>query len=155
MIQLAPMSAAAATSPDDAVLVQRSLTDGPSAFSEIVARYQALVCSLTYNATGSLSRSEDLAQEVFVTAWKELRQLREPEKLRPGLCGSARRLTANTRRREGREPICAAEELADEHHVSAPGPVEEAISREEEAILWRSLETHSGHLSRAAHPLLP
>ena len=141
MIQLAPMSAAAATSPDDAVLVQRSLTDGPSAFSEIVARYQALVCSLTYNATGSLSRSEDLAQEVFVTAWKELRQLREPEKLRPWLCGIARRLTANTRRREGREPICAAEELADEHHVSAPGPVEEAISREEEAILWRSLES--------------
>lgn len=140
MIQLAPMSATAATSPDDAVLVQRSLTDGPSAFSEIVARYQALVCSLTYNATGNLSRSEDLAQEVFVTAWKELRQLREPEKLRPWLCGIARRLTANTRRREGREPVCAAEELADEHQVSTPGPLEEAISREEEAILWRSLE---------------
>lgn len=140
MIHLAPMSAAAATSPDDAVLVQRSLADGPSAFSEIVVRYQALVCSLTYSATGSLSRSEDLAQEVFVTAWKELRQLREPEKLRPWLCGIARRLTANTRRREGREPVCAAEELADEHHATAPGPVEETISREEEAILWRSLE---------------
>jgi RNA polymerase sigma factor (sigma-70 family) len=140
MIHLAPMPTAAATSPDDAVLVQRSLADGPSAFSEIVARYQALVCSLTYNATGSLSRSEDLAQEVFVTAWKELRQLREPEKLRPWLCGIARRLTANTRRREGREPVCAAEELADEHHTATPGPVEEAISREEEAILWRSLE---------------
>lgn len=134
------MPTAAATSLDDAALVQRSLADGPSAFSEIVARYQALVCSLTYNATGSLSRSEDLAQEVFVTAWKELRQLREPEKLRPWLCGIARRLTANTRRREGREPVCAAEELADEHHAPAPGPVEEAISREEEAILWRSLE---------------
>ncbi|HSI11310.1 MAG TPA: sigma-70 family RNA polymerase sigma factor [Chthoniobacter sp.] len=134
------MPTAAATSPDDALLVQRSLTDGSSAFSEIVTRYQALICSVTYNATGSLSRSEDLAQEVFVTAWKELRQLREPEKLRPWLCGIARRLTANTRRREDREPICSAEELADDHHASLPGPVEEAISREEEAILWRSLE---------------
>ena len=126
--------------PSDADLVQRSLTGGTPAFSEIVARYQTLVCSLTYNATGSLSRSEDLAQEVFLKAWKELRQLREPAKLRPWLCGIARRLTANTRRREGREPVCAAEELEDEHHAAGPGPVEQTISREEEAILWRSLE---------------
>src|SRR5688572_25827593 len=99
--------------PSDAELVQRSLSGGTPAFSEIVARYQTLVCSLTYNATGSLSRSEDLAQEVFLTAWKELRQLREAEKLRSWLCGIARRLSANTRRREGREPVCAAAELAD------------------------------------------
>ncbi len=128
-----------AASPSDADLVQRSLSGGTPAFSEIVARYQTLVCSLTYNATGSLSRSEDLAQEVFLTAWKELRKLREPEKLRAWLCGIARRLSANTRRREGREPVCAAAELADEHHATGPGPVEQTISREEEAILWRSL----------------
>ncbi|MEP6670119.1 MAG: sigma-70 family RNA polymerase sigma factor [Chthoniobacter sp.] len=131
---------AVAEAPNDADLVQRCLAEGAGAFAEIVARYQTLVCSLTYNATGSLSRSEDLAQEVFLTAWKELRQLREPEKLRPWLCGIARRLGANTRRREGREPVCAAEELEDEHQEPARGPVEEAISREEAAILWRSLE---------------
>jgi RNA polymerase sigma factor (sigma-70 family) len=139
MIHLDSMSTAAATALDDADLVQRSLVGGTPAFAQIVARYQTLICSLTYSGTGSLTRSEDLAQEVFLTAWKELRQLREPEKLRPWLCGIARRLTANTRRREGREPICAAEELEDEHHAPAPGPAEQAISREEEAILWRSL----------------
>jgi RNA polymerase sigma factor (sigma-70 family) len=124
----------------DADLVQSSLTGNSGAFSEIVVRYQTLVCSLAYNATGSLSRSEDLAQEIFLTAWKELRQLREPAKFRSWLCGIARRLTANTRRREGREPVCAAEELEDAHHVAGPGPAEQTISREEEAILWRSLE---------------
>lgn len=128
-----------AASPSDADLVHRSLSGGTPAFSEIVARYQTLVCSLTYNATGSLSRSEDLAQEVFLTAWKELRQLREPEKLRAWLCGIARRLSANVRRREGREPVCGAGELEDEHHAAGPGPVEQAMSREEESILWRSL----------------
>src|SRR5712671_1527706 len=136
MITTQPMFTAV---PNDAELVQRSLTRGTPAFSEIVARYQTLVCSLTYNAMGSLSRSEDLAQEVFLSAWKELRQLREPEKLRPWLCGIARRLSANTRRREGREPVCAAEELEDEHHAVEAGPSEQTISREEEAILWRSL----------------
>ncbi len=129
-----------AASSSDADLVQNCLTGPPSAFSEIVARYQTLVCCVTYSATGSLSRSEDLAQEVFLVAWKELRQLREPAKLRAWLCGIARRLCANTLRREGREPACAAEELEDEHHTAGPGPAEQTISREEEAILWRSLE---------------
>lgn len=133
-----PMSATA--SPSDADLVRTCLATGSGAFADIVSRYQALVCAVTYNATGSLSRSEDLAQEVFVTAWKELRSLREPEKLRPWLCGIARRLTANTRRREGREPAHAADELQDEHRETGPGPAEQTISREEEAILWRSLE---------------
>jgi RNA polymerase sigma factor (sigma-70 family) len=139
MITTTPMPLAA-TAPSDSDLVQRCLTDGAAAFSEIVARYQTLICSLAYNATGNLSRSEDLAQEVFVTAWKELRHLREPAKLRPWLCGIARRLTANSRRRDDREPVCAAEELEDQHHESAPAPDKQAISREEEAILWRSLE---------------
>ena len=129
-----------AVAPSDADLVQRCLTEGSGAFAQIVARYQTLVCSLAYNATGSLSRSEDLAQEVFVTAWKDLRQLREPAKLRPWLCGIARRMMANTLRREGREPVCAAEELLDEHHAPELDPAQQTISREEEAILWRSLE---------------
>jgi RNA polymerase sigma factor (sigma-70 family) len=137
MITTHPMSAAVAIS--DADLVQRSLTHGTPAFSQIVSRYQTLICSLTYNATGSLSRSEDLAQEVFLTAWKELRQLREPEKLRAWLCGIARRIAAKTRSREGREPVCVAGELVDEHRAPGADPVEETISREEEAILWRSL----------------
>src|SRR5882757_8452034 len=122
MMNLHPMLTAPLS---DADLVQTCLTDGAEAFSEIVARYQTLVCSVTYSATGSLSRSEDLAQEVFLTAWKDLRQLREPAKLRPWLCGIARHISSKARNREGREPVCAAEELEDEHHTSAPGPAEE------------------------------
>lgn len=129
-----------ADAPTDAVLVQKSLAGNTSAFSQIVARYQALICSLTYNGTGCLSRSEDLAQEVFVTAWRELRQLREPSKLRSWLCGIARRLTANLVRREVRDPVADAVELDAEHVAACPDPAEHAIAREEEAILWRSLE---------------
>jgi RNA polymerase sigma factor (sigma-70 family) len=124
----------------EADLVQKSVAGSSAAFSEIVARYQTLICSLTYSGTGSLSRSEDLAQEVFLVAWKELRKLREPAKLRSWLCGIARRLTANTVRRDVREPIFAAEQIDAEQHSAAPDPAEQTISREEEAILWRSLE---------------
>jgi len=48
------------------------------------------VCSLAYCATGSLTESEDLAQETFLAAWRQLAELREPSKLRPWLCGIAR-----------------------------------------------------------------
>jgi RNA polymerase sigma factor (sigma-70 family) len=100
------------------------------------------VCSLAYSATGSLGQSEDLAQETFVTAWKQLADLREPWKLRAWLCGITRNLIHNSLRRQERKPLHIAEslEFARELPSLAPSPPEQVISREEEAILWRSLE---------------
>ncbi len=80
---------------NDAELVCDSLAGNRDAFGQIVARYQSLVCSLAYSATGSLSQSEDLAQETFFAAWKQLAGLREPEKLRAWLCAIARNLINN------------------------------------------------------------
>jgi RNA polymerase sigma factor (sigma-70 family) len=127
---------------NDAELVSASLSGNRDAFGQIVARYQSLVCSLAYSATGSLSQSEDLAQETFVTAWKQLAGLREPEKLRAWLCGIARNLIHNSLRKQGREPSHQAESLEKiaEKQSPEPLPVERAISNEEQAILWRSLE---------------
>src|SRR5256885_15644486 len=80
----------APTSPDDAALVAATLAGDRDAFSQIVTRYQALICSLAYNASGSVRQSEDLAQETFVAAWRDLRQLREAAKLRGWLCSIVR-----------------------------------------------------------------
>src|SRR5271165_7316569 len=93
----------------DAELVSGTLAGNRDAFSLIVSRYQSLICSLAYSATGSLGQSEDLAQETFITAWKHLGHLREREKLRAWLCGIARNRINNFLRREGREPVRAAE----------------------------------------------
>ena len=127
---------------NDAELVGESLSGNRDAFGQIVSRYQSLVCSLAYSATGSLGQSEDLAQETFVTAWKQLADLREPWKLRAWLCGITRNLIHNSLRRQERKPLHIAEslELARELQSLASSPPEQAISREEEAILWRSLE---------------
>jgi RNA polymerase sigma factor (sigma-70 family) len=126
----------------DAQLVEWSLTGDRSAFATIVKRYQSLVCSITYNATGSLSLSEDLAQETFLAAWKQLAGLREPARLRSWLCGITRFLVGKELRRQGREPIHAAEPLDAIQEPSSPemSPSIVAVSREEEAILWRALE---------------
>ncbi len=126
----------------DAELVSQSLAGNRDAFGRIVARYQNLICSLAYSAVGSLGQSEDLSQETFITAWLHLGKLAEPEKLRSWLCGIARNLINNAIRQQGREPAHAAESLETEHESPSlePLPPDQAIGREEEAILWRSIE---------------
>lgn len=126
---------------EDGRLVQASLAGDRDAFGRIVARYQSLVCSLAYSATGSIERSEDLAQETFITAWRRLASLREPDKLRSWLCGIARHLISNAQRHAGREPGHLARPLdaAPEVAASGPSPSEQAVSREEAAILWQAL----------------
>lgn len=129
--------------PTDADLVGETLSGNRDAFGRIVTRYQSLICSLAYSATGSLGQSEDLAQETFITAWKHLSHLRERDKFRAWLCGIARNRINSFLRREGREPVREAVPLENlsESHAPEPLPPDYAMSREEEAILWRSLQT--------------
>lgn len=72
------------------------------AFGRIVERYQSLVCSVAYAGLGDVAASQDVALEAFVAAWRQRDDLREPSKLRAWLCGIARTITANMRRRDVR-----------------------------------------------------
>ncbi len=126
----------------DANLVTESLKGNREAFGHIVARYQTLLCSLAYSATGSFSQSQDLSQETFVVAWQQLSALHEPGKLRAWLCGILKNRIYKTWRRQGHEPAYGTESLdvAHEFPSTERPPSDQAVSREEEAILWRSLE---------------
>lgn len=126
---------------NDAELVEQSLAGDRQAFGLIVARYQSLVCALGYSATGSRSHSEDLAQETFLTAWRKLRDLREPGRLCAWLCGIARNVIHGDHRRLGRQPAHEAATLdaALELPSAEPLPSAQAVSNEEMAILWREV----------------
>jgi len=132
----------AAPEKEDTDLVRASLAGDRDAFEQIVSRYQAFVCSIAYSATGNLSLSEDLAQDTFLTAWQHLSELREPEQLRAWLRGIMRNLVGRSLRSQQREPSRRAAELDEinEPHAPDPLPSDNAISREEAEILWRSLE---------------
>lgn len=125
----------------DADLVAESLKGDRDAFGQIVERYQTLIASLAYCATGNVSQSEDLAQETFVSAWKQLADLREPAKLRPWLCSITRFLISKEFRRQDREPTHQAQSLdaVDDWSSPEPLPPDHAISQEELSLLWRSL----------------
>ena len=126
----------------DAELVASSLSGDREAFGRIVERYQRLLCSLAYSSTGCLSESEDLAQDAFLDAWRQLPTLREPEKLRPWLCGILRYKVCRLHRSEAREPVRQAEaiEAADGVPSGDPSSLELAMDKEEQAILWSALQ---------------
>ena len=125
----------------DGELVAASLAGDREAFGRIVERYQRLLCSLAYSATGCLSASEDLAQEAFLDAWRQLSTLREPEKLRPWLCGILRHKVCRLRRSDVQEPVRQAGglELAEEVPSGDPSSQDLAMDKEEQAILWTAL----------------
>ena len=124
----------------DEQLWRRSLAGDREAFGEIVARYQSLVCALAYSACGDLPRSEDVAQDTFIAAWRGLGELREPAKLRQWLCGIARKRVASTVRRELRASgLNDADPVSDELAAPDAGPAEQTVSREEAELLWQTL----------------
>jgi RNA polymerase sigma factor (sigma-70 family) len=127
---------------DDARLVELGLDGNRDAFGQLVARYQSPICALAYSACGDISHSEDLAQETFIIAWRKLGDLKEPAKFKSWLYGIERNLINNAFRQQTRNPLAASEPLDESLTTSAPfsNPAEQAISKEEEGILWRSLE---------------
>jgi len=126
----------------DAELVKETLAGNRDAFAEIVSRYQTLVCSLGYSATGDVGRSEDLAQDTFLAVWRQMADLHEPEKLRAWICGIARHRIQDSFRSGHREPSFRAETLDRAGEAPAPEvqPSEQAVRNDETAIMWRALE---------------
>src|SRR6476620_4805043 len=89
-------------SESDAHLWQLVCQGSTHAFESLVRRHQSLVCSVAYSACGNLSLSEDVAQETFWTAWRQRASLEQPDRLKAWLCGIARNLAKNARRKASR-----------------------------------------------------
>ena len=125
----------------DTSLVELSLAGDRDAFGRIVARYQSSICALAYSACGNVGRSEDIAQEIFITAWRRLGSLQEPARFKAWLYGIARNLIHNAFRQHTRNPLADARLLEEETEPAAAAdePDEQAISKEEETILWHVL----------------
>src|SRR5579862_919317 len=127
---------------NDGELVAKGLAGDRAAFGELVVRYQSTLCALTYSGCGDVSRSEDLAQEAFLIAWRQLGDLKEPDKFRPWLFGIARNLVRTAYRNDGRDPLVDGQPLEEQIAVGDPqnDPAHHAVTVEEQKILWRCLE---------------
>lgn len=126
---------------DEAQLIEQSLAGDHEAFRQIVDRYQGLVCALAFSASGDVAESEDIAQETFLTAWRNLGRLRSAEKLKSWLCGIARNLASQSRRRRrhGAAGPAVSLDLADEAQSHDASPHEQAAAQEEAAFVREAL----------------
>ncbi len=119
----------------DRELLEASRRGEREAFGALVERYQEVVCAVSYSRTRDLALSEDVAQDTFIAAWRQLDQLREPSRLRSWLCGIARNLAAKARRRGARETA-----VDDPIVVSGDNPFDALCAAETERIVASALE---------------
>ena len=125
----------------DLHLVKQSLAGNAAAFGRLVERHQALVCALALGVCGNLHRSEDLAQEAFVAAWRQLGELREPEKFKSWICGIVRNQANTSLRKDRHTPTTQADQECGEELPADTGtPAQHVIDNEERAILLRQLQ---------------
>ena len=59
-------------------LVRAAAAGNAGAFAALVARFQDVAVGYAYARLGDLAEAEDVAQDAFVDAWRELARLREP-----------------------------------------------------------------------------
>lgn len=98
--------------PDE--LVEAVRRGDPGAFEDLVQSTHAVVYTLAYRVTGNAEDAKDVSQEVYVRAWRGLRNFRGDANLGTWL----HRITVNTAltsvRRRARRPIPMAAETMPE-----------------------------------------
>ncbi|HEX8246749.1 MAG TPA: sigma-70 family RNA polymerase sigma factor [Pyrinomonadaceae bacterium] len=109
-----------ADEPDD--LIARAQAGEREAFGVIFEHHSRFVYKFIYAMLGDASAAEELKQETFLAAYKNIHALRGEAKLRTWLCGIAKNLVykfLRSRRREGTKSgvEIALLELADEKNL--------------------------------------
>lgn len=121
-------------------LLRHSAAGDREAFGVLVERYQSLVYAIAYSATGNTSTSEEVAQETFLRAWGNLRQLKDPARFRAWLCRIVRNLAGRAVRRRPQDVLADAAPLeAIALPAQEPGPPDVMIARERQDVVWSAL----------------
>jgi len=91
-----------AGSDDDTKLIEQSLTGDPEAYAALVNQHQKMIRAVAFRMTGSLDDAEELAQDAFLSAYRQLGSFGGGSKFSTWLCKIAINLSLDWRRRESR-----------------------------------------------------
>jgi len=118
--------------PSDASLAERALAGSDDAFGQLVTRHQHQIYAYVFRMIGDTHAASDVAQTVFVRAYRSLPQLRDPGKLRPWLFAIAVNQARNwlTRRR----PVAASTEWADDDSAAGQGVPDPSLWASPDAV---------------------
>ena len=99
----------------DAALMLRAKRGDRAAFAELVEKYKQPVLNFVFRPLRDEIEAEDLAQNVFLQAWKSRSRYRQTAKFSTWLFTIARNLCLNEIRRRSRHPAESIEEAHAEH----------------------------------------
>jgi RNA polymerase sigma factor (sigma-70 family) len=119
----------------DVELVERCRRRDADAFGTLVTRHQGLVFGVALARCQDPALAEDVTQDAFVAAWRDLDRLRDATRVGSWVAGIARNLAANAVRTRTRRERTSAEPTAD-----VPTPEDLALEREDRELLQRALE---------------
>lgn len=106
--------------PDEALVFQSQNGDA-AAFAELIRKHQRMIHSLTYRMTGSMADADDLAQEAFINAYRQIETYRGASKFSTWLYRIAMNACISWRRRETLRAE-TAENWAENHDDTSPAP---------------------------------
>jgi RNA polymerase sigma-70 factor (ECF subfamily) len=124
-VHLYDMSGAASPvdlAPSNAAMVARAAAGDRVAFARIVEAHHGDMARVAYVVCGDQEMAEDAVQAAWSIAWRKLRTLRDPERLRPWLVSVAANEARQMVRREHR--ISVVEIDVGSLPTSAPDPSE-------------------------------
>jgi len=91
-----------AASDDESKLVELSLAGDPEAYAALVHQHQSMIRAVAFRMTGSPDDAEELAQDAFLRAYRQLDTFNGSSKFSTWLCKIAINLSVDWRRRENR-----------------------------------------------------
>ena len=121
----------------DRELVLRAQNGDLDSFGMLVTAHRGAVHGLAYHWTGSFDDAEDIAQEAFVRAYLNLRQLREPDRFAAWLWRLARNECQQWRRRQ--RPAAPLADVEDTLTSPQPSPTDDLEQTETRRLVQRSL----------------
>lgn len=134
----------------DQLLVARCQADDLSAFDQLVDRYQSRVFGFVRRMVGDPHEAEDVAQEVFVRAFRNIRRYDGRASVASWLFKIATNLCIDRRRRRSRRITEVALESNGEAALGivarSGNPQEEVVASQMEEVVQAALETLSERL---------
>jgi RNA polymerase sigma factor (sigma-70 family) len=123
--------------PTDDELVRQSLAGETRAFAQLVEKHQRLVFAIALSGVGDIAQAEDVAQEAFVEAWRDLARLRDRARVGAWIAGIARNLGRRWERRGRRRRN--REAAAMQRVEAVPTPLDSALDRETQTLVHSAL----------------
>jgi RNA polymerase sigma-70 factor (ECF subfamily) len=125
----------------DANLMLRCKQGDTGAFEQLVEKYKQPVLNLLCRTLGDATEAEDVAQNVFVQAYKSAPRYKPSAKFSTWLFTIARNLCLNEIRRRSRHPTAPLDSTHPEDEADRPRQVGDLASPSpDESVLRRELE---------------